>query len=74
MGSRLNELLSGVFALLLTVLQPVRGFRAGVWGRCALRRGGGDRFGAGQAARAGGPQASVHRFCHACSRWWPSGR
>jgi hypothetical protein len=26
MGSRLNELLSGVFALLLTVLQPVGGF------------------------------------------------
>jgi hypothetical protein len=25
-------------------------------------------FGAGQAARAGGPQVSVHRFCQACSR------
>src|SRR5487761_1386855 len=38
-GSRLNEAFSGVFVLLLTVLQRVRGFWAGVGGRCAFRRG-----------------------------------
>jgi len=33
-----------------------------------------DRFRAGQAAAAGGPQAASHRFSHSCSWCQPSGR
>jgi hypothetical protein len=33
-----------------------------------------DRFGAGQAAAAGGPQAASQRFSHSCSRCQPCGR
>jgi hypothetical protein len=52
------------------------GFRArgtGFWA-AAGAVGGADRFGAGQAAAAGGPQAASHRFSHSCSRCQPSGR
>jgi hypothetical protein len=65
-GSRLNEAFSGVLPLLLTVLPPVWGPLGR--GRGAFRRAGADRIGAGQAARAGGPLAPVHRFSHDCSR------
>jgi hypothetical protein len=67
-SSRLHEAFSGVCALLLTVLQPVRGSWAGVREQCAFRRGGGDRLRADQAAQAGGPQVSAssgHRTRHA---------
>ena len=58
----------------LTVLRLVRvlvGF-GGLGGRAA--GGGGDRFGAGQAGVAGGPQAAACRVSHWCSRCQPSGR
>ena len=50
------------------------GLLGGGLGAFALRRGGADRVRAGQAARAGGPHACVHRFSRCCSRWCPSGR
>ena len=59
MGSRLNELFSGVFALLLTVLQPVRGFLGRGRGAVCLAAWGCGP-GRGWSGRAGGRPAG---FC-----------
>jgi hypothetical protein len=64
----------GVFSLPLTVLRRVRVLGRGSGGGVPCGVGVADLFGAGQAAIGGGPQASVHRFGQACSRWWPAGR
>ena len=59
MGSRLNEAFSGVFALLLTVLQPVRGFLGRGRGPVCLSACGRGP-GRGWSGRVGGRPA---RFC-----------
>jgi hypothetical protein len=57
-----------------TALQQIRGSWAGSGVGVPVGVGCGPGRGAGQAARAGGPHASVHRFSQDCSRWRPSGR
>ncbi len=68
-------MIPGAGVLPLACCAACPGFRArgrGSGGRGAV--GGADRFGAGQAAAAGGPQAASQRFSHSCSRCQPSGR